>query len=187
MTLAPRIEPGGLRQIGLLNWIICKVAARVSGVHRVHLFDTLARQRGLFRGWLHMSSRIMPGGTLPRQDTELVILRVAMRRACQYELDHHARIASRAGIDDAMMAQAQVGPSHPAWSPRARALLSAVDSLVDSKNVDDALWQVLLGHYSQAQLVELCMLVGQYEMLATTIATLRIPRDYQSTFPSLAP
>ena len=40
----------------------------------------------------------MPGGKLPRADTELVILRVAHLTECDYEWDHHERIGRRAGL-----------------------------------------------------------------------------------------
>lgn len=38
-------------------------------------------------------------GKLPTIDTELVILRVGHLRACEYELQHHRRMARKAGLD----------------------------------------------------------------------------------------
>ena len=58
---------------------------------------TLGRHRPLFRGWLRFAGRLMPGGKLPRRETEMVILRVAHLRQCAYEFEHHARLARRAG------------------------------------------------------------------------------------------
>ncbi len=43
----------------------------------------------------------MPGGKLPRIDTELVILRVAAVRGSDYEFDHHTLLGRRAGLADA--------------------------------------------------------------------------------------
>ena len=43
----------------------------------------------------------MPGGRLPRIDTELVILRVAVVRGSDYELNHHTQLGRRAGLSDA--------------------------------------------------------------------------------------
>lgn len=178
MTDAPRIAKGRLSELGLANWLFCKLASRAMGVSDVHLFSTLARQRRLFRAWLHFSGRMMPFGTLSRKDTELAILRVAHLRRCQYELDHHTRMGRRVGLSEAMLTQVREDPTHPAFSPRQRALLAAVDALVQSKDIDDARWEALRAHYTESQVVELCLLVGQYEALATTITALRIPRDY---------
>lgn len=176
--MAPRVAPGGLSELGIVNWLIVRGLSRVSGLQDVHLFSTLARQRGLFRAWLRFSAQLMPGGSISRHETELVILRVAQLRQCQYELDHHLRIGKRAGVHEGLVQQIIEGPSAPAWSERHRALLVAVDSLVQNKDLDDACWEALRQHYTAPQQVELCLLVGQYEMLATTIRCLRIERDY---------
>jgi alkylhydroperoxidase family enzyme len=173
-----RITPGTRSELGTVNWLFCRAAALVMRVPDVHLFSTLGRQRGLFRAWLRFSASMMPGGKLSRYDTELVILRVATLRACQYERDHHERIGKREGIGRDVLARIDIGPSHVGWSERERALLSGVDRLVGEKDLDDATWSALARHYTPEQLVELCLLVGQYEMLATTIHALRIQRDY---------
>ncbi len=174
----PRIAPGKLADIGVVNWLLCKVLARGAGVREAHLFPTLARRRGLFRAWLRFAGHMMPGGLLPRHETELVILRVAHLRECAYERDHHERIGRRCGIDADVLARVYAGPTAPGWSERHAALLSAVDALVATRDIDDAGWQALARHYSEAQRVELCLLVGHYELLATTITTLRIQRDF---------
>jgi AhpD family alkylhydroperoxidase len=174
---APRIAPGRLSELGPINWVLCRVISRLAGVPDAHLFSTLARQRGLFRGWLVFASRLMPGGTLSREDTELAILRVAHLRACDYERAHHERLGRRAGLDEAALARVAHGPDADGLPPRARALLAGVDSLVRHKTLDDASWDALRVHYDERQLIELCILVGHYEMLATTIAAIRIAPD----------
>jgi AhpD family alkylhydroperoxidase len=178
MEIGQRIAPGAFRELGPLNWLICRVLSRVAGVREAHLFSTLGRQRRLFRAWLRFSAQLMPGGKISKYETELVILRVAQLRQCPYEQDHHARIGRRFGIDAAQLARIGAGPHASGWDARRRTLLSAVDALVHTKNIDDATWAELRTHYDEPQLIELCMLVGQYESLATTIATLRIARDF---------
>ncbi|MBV8385841.1 MAG: carboxymuconolactone decarboxylase family protein, partial [Acidimicrobiia bacterium] len=83
--MTPRIAPGDLRDVGVVNWVVSAVSGRVAGTGPPNLFLTLGRNRALFRGWLHFAGRMMPGGKLPRRDTELVILRVAHLRNCEYE------------------------------------------------------------------------------------------------------
>ena len=173
----PRITPGGLSELGLVNWALCRMASRVAGTRDVNLFSTLGRQRRLFRGWMLFAARMMPGGTLDRLDSEVTILRVAHVRQCRYELDHHLRISRRVGVDGALADQVFLGPRAPGLSDRHRALLAAVDSLLHARNIDDDGWRKLRAHYSERQLIELCLLVGHYDMLATTLATLRVARD----------
>jgi AhpD family alkylhydroperoxidase len=161
-----------------VNWLLCRLVARATGTREAHLFTTVGRQRRLFRAWLRFAGRMMPGGTIDRRETEMVILRVAHVRRCDYELDHHVRIGAGVGIDASLLRDVFAGPTASGLSERERVLLTAVDELVQDKNITDATWQALRTHYSIPQVVELCLLVGHYEMLATTIAALRIPRDY---------
>lgn len=176
--MTARITPGTRSELGTINWLFCRTAALVMRVPDVHLFSTLGRQRGLFRAWLRFSSQLMPGGKLSRYETELVILRVSTLRACQYERGHHERIGRRVGIGPEQLARIDAGPHAAGWSDRERALLAGVDRLVHDKDVDHTTWSALVRHFAPEQLVELCLLVGQYEMLATTIRALRIECDY---------
>ncbi|MBW8487528.1 carboxymuconolactone decarboxylase family protein [Actinomadura parmotrematis] len=173
----PRVAPGGRREIGTANWLACQASGLVAGTNPPNLFATLARQRGLFRGWMWFAGRLMPGGRLPRRESELLILRVAHLRDCAYEFDHHVRLGRRAGVTAADVERLRRGPGAAGWSARERALLAAADSLHEHRDLDDATWTELRAHLTPSQCVELCMLVGHYEMLATVITALRVQPD----------
>lgn len=174
---AARVVPGNRSGVGLLNWAIAGVAGWVAGTTAPNLFLVLGRHRRLFRGWLRFAGRLMPGGTLPRRDTELVILRVAHLRGCTYEFEHHRRLARRAGLTSAEIERATEGPGAAGWTERQRALLTAVDELHRDGDMSDAAWQALRRHLDERRAIELVLLVGHYEMLATAIAALRVPPD----------
>ena len=174
MSGSPRVTPGGRRELGLFVWVFTRVAGRVTGHGPPNLFTTLGRHRSLFRGWLSFARRLMPGGKLPRRETELVILRIAHLRHCEYERRHHVRLGRRAGLTDADLERVTEGASADGWSDRERALLRAVDELHETQDVSDATWSQLRRYLDERLLIELVLLVGQYEMLATTIAVLRI-------------
>jgi alkylhydroperoxidase family enzyme len=119
----------------------------------------------------------MPGGRLPRRETELVILRVATLSDSAYELAQHRRLGRRAGLSASDLDRITVGPSDPAWSARDRLLLRVADSLVASRDLPDPLWSEVRAELSPAEAIELVMLVGHYAMLATTLNTLRVEPD----------
>src|SRR3569623_81574 len=123
VSMKPRIAPGRLRELGPVNWVVWQVLSRAAGTDDAHLFSTLGRTGGLFSGWLHFSGRLMPGGKLSRYDTELVILRVAHLRRCEYETDHHIRLCKRAGVTGDILERLRTGPAAAGWSARERALL----------------------------------------------------------------
>lgn len=176
--MTPRIPPGRLKDLGPLNWVVWKALSRAAGTPDAHLFSTLGRTGRLFRGWLHYSGMLMPFGRLGRFEAELVILRVAHVRRCAYEFDHHTRLGRRAGITDEIRERIVAGPSHQDWSPRHRAVLVAVDELLGSGNLRDETWAALSQFYDDRRLIEFCLLVTQYDGLATTIGVLRLERDF---------
>jgi AhpD family alkylhydroperoxidase len=174
---SPRITPGGVAEIGRVNALIARSLGIATGGPPPNLFTTLARHRRLFRRWLAFAGALMPGGSLPREDTELVILRVAHNTGCEYEWRHHERLAALAGLTTAEIERARQGPDASGWSQRQAHLLSAVDELHGEGTLSGALWAQLRPLYSDPQLIELCMLVGHYEMLAMTLNTLAVQPD----------
>jgi AhpD family alkylhydroperoxidase len=176
---APRIPPGTPGDIGRLNFAIARVIGLATGGGPPHIFTTLARHRGLFRKWLRFAGALMPGGTLPRADSELLILRVAHNTGCEYEWSHHERIAQTAGLTDEDVQRVREGPGADGWTPRQGLLLRAADELHADRTISDPLWAELRALLSDAKLIELCMLVGHYEMLAMTLNALRVEPDPQ--------
>lgn len=172
----PRITPGGLRELGVVNHVISTVAGRVLGGQRPNIFTTLGRQRGLFRAWLWYSGKMMPGGRLPRRETEMVILHIATLRECEYERRHHVRIGRRVGLTAEQIAHAGE-PGWEGWSVREKAILAAVTQLVRDRDIDDQAWADVRAHLEEAETIELLMLCGQYDALATTLMTLRVQPD----------
>ena len=173
----PRIAPGGRSDIGWINWVIASVSGRVTGTTPPNLFRTLGRHRGLFRGWLIFAGRLMPRGKLPRRETELVILRVAHLTGSTYEFEHHVRLARRVGLRPEDINGITRPLAEGPWTEREVAILSAVDRLHSDRDLDESSWNALRSHLEERECIELVMLVGHYEMLATFLHALRIPPD----------
>jgi AhpD family alkylhydroperoxidase len=176
-----RIPSGGLRELGLVNWALAKFTARAVAAPEMHLFTTLGQHKRLFWAFLPYSGALLRG-RLPRIDTELVILRVAHLRACEYELQHHRRMAGRRGLDgstqDAIFAWPEALNGSRGLTPRQQALLSATDEFIKNRSVSADTWLQLSGHLDRRQLIEFCMLAGQYDGLAATMSALDIPLDH---------
>jgi len=172
-----RIPPGRTRDTGLLVQGFARLAGRVTGTQSPAVFLTLGRHRRLFWGWLLFAGALMPGGRLTRRETELVILRVATLSGSDYELTQHRRLGRRAGLSDAEIDRVTRGPEADAWSAGERLLLEATDELHAHADLSDATWARLRAAYDERRCIELVMLVGHYQMLATTLITLRVSPD----------
>jgi alkylhydroperoxidase family enzyme len=170
----PRLPPADPAQLNPLLRGFLAIAGRVTGGPPPHIFSTLARHPALFVSWLVFAGRLMPRGRLPRQETELVILRVAWNCANRYEWNHHERIGRRVGLTEAEIDRIPSGPDADGWSERRRAMLAAADEIHADGRVSDATWEALRDLLDDRELIELTMLVGHYEMVAATISTLGI-------------
>jgi AhpD family alkylhydroperoxidase len=170
----PRIAPGDRRQIGWVNFGIAKVAGIATRGRPPHIFTTLGRHRGLFRRWLWFAGALMPGGKLPREETELVILRVAHNTGSEYEWSQHERIGRRAGLSEEEISRVREGAEALGWSERRALLLRAADEMHERRQIGGALWAQLSRQLDEVLLIELCMLIGHYEMLAMTLNTLEV-------------
>jgi len=173
-TARVRVAPGGRAELGAVNALLCRVIAWRFGTGVPHVFSTLGRHRRLFRPWLRFAARLMPGGTLPRADTELVILRTAVTCGSDYEWHQHVRLARRAGLTGEQIARVGAGPDAPGWTDHQRALLRAVDELTGDRTLTDATWAELASGYDERQLIEVCQLAGHYAMLAGTLNALGV-------------
>jgi alkylhydroperoxidase family enzyme len=107
-------------------------------------------------------------------ERELVILRTAWRCGSWYEWAQHVTLARRAGLPADAVERVADGPEAAGWTARQRLLLLATDEMHDRRVVGDPTWTALAGELTPRQLIELCLLVGHYEMLAVTLNSLGV-------------
>jgi alkylhydroperoxidase family enzyme len=173
----PRVSPGSGRELGLFARLYLPIVRRASKGRTVNIFATLGRQKRLFRPWLMFAMRLMPFGTLPRDEAELVILRTAVNCRARYEWEQHQALARRAGLSGEEVERVREGPEAAGWSERRAAILAAVDELHRDRVLSDSVWERAAAHLSEEQMLELCMLTGHYEMLAMTLNSAGTPLD----------
>jgi alkylhydroperoxidase family enzyme len=173
----PRIAPGNRADIGAVNALIVRLLGAATGGRPPNLFTTLAIHRRLFRRWLLFAGALMPGGRLSSVDSELVILRVAHNCNCEYEQRYHERLGARAGLSEQAIVGVRAGAHSGGFTARQRLLLRAADELHEQRTIGDELWSALHAELADADLIELCLLIGHYEMLAMTINSLAIVPD----------
>jgi alkylhydroperoxidase family enzyme len=154
--------------------MIAELTGRITGTGPPNIFTTLGQHPRLFRAWLFYSAHLMPFGRLPRRDTELVILRVAWRCRSAYEWRQHVRLATRLGLTPDEIRGAAGKPSGSPFTERQRALLAVSDDLLADRAISDTTWSAARATLGTRELIELCLLVGHYQGLASAIGGLGI-------------
>jgi len=182
--LEVRLAPAPPRALGVVARLVAAGAARVTGGERPRVLTTLARHRRLFRWWLPFAGTLLLRGELPRADAELVVLRTACNCGSWYEWAQHVLLAARAGVPRTAIDAVPCWTDHDLWTPRQHLLLMATDELHGRRTITDATWASLAARLRERELIELCMLVGHYEMLAMTLNSLGVEAE-QSALASL--
>jgi alkylhydroperoxidase family enzyme len=143
----------------------------------LNALGTLARYPALTRAYHTFNGHVLFATSLSARQRELLVLRVAAVRQAEYEWAQHVVQAGDAGIDAGEIARVAEGPDAPGWSLLERAMLSAVDELVDGAEITDATWKVLAGELDEQQLMDLVFTVGAYDLLAMAFKTFGVELD----------
>ena len=139
---------------------------RTDGHKTLNILRTIAHLPRLLGPFLGFAAALAQQGELCRRDSELLALRAAWNSRSDFEWGHHVLYARAAGLDDREIGNVARGPSSPDWSERDRTLLLAADQLHARQQIEDAVWDVLAAHWTEAQRVEIAFVVGQYTMLS---------------------
>ncbi|MDE2422533.1 MAG: carboxymuconolactone decarboxylase family protein [Gammaproteobacteria bacterium] len=158
-----------IQEQGLLQRLLLKVTRKkAKSDSNLNVFLMLARLGAIFPRYLLFLSHLLMKGRISRIDKELLILHTAWRLGCVYEWGHHVQMAKELGIsDEYILSMASSDSIH--WSERTRTLLKGVDELIDHKRISAETWRDLSTYFNADQLVEFCILIGHYIMVAITI------------------
>jgi AhpD family alkylhydroperoxidase len=135
----------------------------------LNALGTFAHHPGLTRAYHTFVGHLLYDTTLSLPQRELVILRVAAVRGCEYEWLQHVVIGGDVGLSEDEIAAARAGADTP--------LLRAVDELLADARVSDATWAALSAELDTQQLLDLVFTVGAYDLLAMVFLTFEVPID----------
>jgi len=135
---------------------------------------TMLRHADLFAVQTDVGIQLLGRGTLPPRDRELAVLRIGWLCQAPYEWGEHVLVAKRVGIGDEEIDRITHGSDAPGWSDHDRAILRATEELYDDAMISDATWRTLAATFDDKQLIELPILVGQYQAVAYYQNALRL-------------
>ncbi|MHB8465810.1 MAG: carboxymuconolactone decarboxylase family protein [Acidimicrobiales bacterium] len=148
----------------------------------LNLLGTFARHPDLIRAYHTFNGHVLFASTLSPRQRELLVLRTAAIRGCEYEWKQHVILGADAGLLPAEIDRIAEGPAADGWSPLDQAMVRAVDELVGDARVGDETWAVLATELDEQQLMDLVFTVGAYDLLAMALRSfgVEIDRDLQT-------
>jgi 4-carboxymuconolactone decarboxylase len=152
-----------------------RVAPYADAHNRV--LGTLMWHPRLAEAYMPFSDLLKNDGELPVRHRRLAILRTAWNSGADYQWVAHARLARADGMSDGEIARVAAGPDAPGWADIDRAVLRATDELHEDRGLSDATWTKLRERYDYRLLVELVILVGNYELVAMLMNSAGIAPD----------
>lgn len=118
--------------------------------------------------------------SLSLRHRELVIDRTTARCGSSYEWGVHvAAFADKIGLSPEQVRSTAHGrPDDDCWSdPDDRAVLHAVDALVDRRDLDDAEWAELLSAVGEEGALDVLLLTGWYHAISFVTRVPRLPQE----------
>ncbi len=137
---------------------------------------TLANHPALVKAFLGFNVHLFTS-TLPARLRELAVLRVAHRRQCAYEWEHHASIAKRLGITEDEIEAVRRGEARDELE---RAVLTGVDELEEESQLSDETWAALGERLDDRQRMDYIFTVGCYATLAMAFNTFGVEIEQYS-------
>lgn len=150
------------------NTALAALIEKLKGARRgklLNLYRVLLNSPSIAEAWQTFNSAIRFNTALDEQARELAILRVSQLNGADYQFQIHAtKYAPEAGLTPQQVAALDGSEHSSLFAPAHRALLAYTDAMTLDVQVPDAVFDRLKPHYSDAQIVELTVLIGAYNM-----------------------
>jgi|SRR5579859_1183289 len=173
----PRIAPLAPNELGeeaaQSALALRKAASAPLSAEVTEFTATMLRHPALYRRHSELAIQLYTGALVPR-DRELLVLRIGWLCQAPYEWGEHVKIGKRVGLTDQEIERVIEGSTAAGWNEHERALLSAVEELYGNAMISDETWAVLARKLDEKQLIELPLIVGQYQGVAYLQNSLRL-------------
>ena len=174
---APRIDAVPNDEVDAASWdLVNRIRASVGAGRAVVMPEymrLMLKHPAIFRSQMEMGTAIFQG-QIPSRERELAVLRIAWLSRAPYEWGEHVDIGKRHGLEDEEVERVTQGSAAPGWNEHERAILRGVEELLADQALSDSTYATLAKTWSEPQLIEYLMMVGQYVATAFIQNSLRV-------------
>lgn len=132
----------------------------------LNIFATFARRPAALKSFLKWGNYILQETDLMPREREILILRTGHRCKSGYEFHQHTRIGLRSGLSEGDITALQQDVTEGSWSTSEILLIKAADELFEDCFMSTKTWDALGETYSEAQLMDIVMVVAQYTQVS---------------------
>lgn len=134
------------------------------------------RHTKLFKAYKPFSLFTLALSNVEPRVRELAILRVAWHNKSEYEWVHHVRIALQdTDLRKTDIENIKIGAEAPNWDQLDKMVLSLVDQMKETSNVDDETYEYLITSLGEHKFTELLHTIGNYDMIAKVLNIFGVP------------
>ncbi len=133
----------------------------------LNIFRTLVRSpKGYKRFSLWGGYILGPNSDLDPREREILILRAGFNCKSGYEWAQHKAIGLDSGLTEVEIEAIKVGAEDPSWKKSDALLITAADELTEDKFISNDTWAALQEFFTQKQMMDAVMTVGQYTQVS---------------------
>jgi len=163
--------------------VFAQMEERGSAILNLH--RALANSPNTLRNFMRLGNSMLFHGVLSPALRELAVLRIAQMTGADYEWAHHVPIARQVGIGEEQIAGLKGWHTSPYFDERQRTVLRYAESVTSAVTVPDEVFREVRAHLSEAEVVELTLVVGYWGLVARLLVALKI--DVEPSFAQYLP
>lgn len=166
---------------------LSELMARIRGARRgrlINVYKLLLHNPALAEAWFALNNAVRWKTRLDGRLRELVIIRIGILCAAPYILRQHIpKLALAEGVTGAECDALRDWRECRFFTARERAVLEYTDALTRAAAATSDLFEPLKNYFDEAQIVDLTVLIGSYNMHARVLNALELDLETPDTNP----
>lgn len=150
-------------------WLFSRAVGALNGGGAIHGIEMLGRSSRTLTTVLPLIARARLMVRIGPDLNELATLRTTWNAGSEYHRYHHGEVGLLAGLTEDDVARVAAGPEDPAWTSDQRLVLRACDDLHRDRYLSDTTWAELTARFTPWQILDIIMIVANYEMLCMSL------------------
>lgn len=159
------------------EWPIYERMERERGVPTPNIFLALANAPNLLDSTISFAGVLRHGTVFEKRFRELGVLMVGLVTKCDYEFDHHAHAALKAGVTREQIESMAQFETAPVFDDQERAVLRYAKEATETGRVADATWGAVRKYFDVRQAMEIMLTVAWYNAVVRILLPLEIETE----------